>query len=315
MQYFKAFSTGVFLLALLSAFNCSAGGVKNEYKTDPNTGVRYLYIKHNEKGARPVIGDIAYVRIVYKRDDDSLLFDSHAGTRTDSTSIIPLSLQNAFRGSLESGITLMAAGDSAGFLISADSIYLKAFKLKAIPKYIKQGSDLKFYIKLVRFETFSQMKDEQYALMERRREESTKMQAAEGASITKYLADKKIKVKPLVLDSLYILERIGGNGKVVNEGDSVVVKYTGMLLDGTVFDQSDKGDGGKGTIKFQYKRNAQIIRGWIEVIGMMQEGEKMRVLIPSNLAYGSKGQGKDIKPYSPLLFEVEMVKVISPLDK
>ena len=314
MNKLKAFSA-VFIFTITAVLNCFAGGVKNEYKTDPATGVKYLYIKHDAKAAKPAMGDIAFVRILYKRDDDSILFDSHSGNHTDSTSIIPLLLKSVFRGSLEAGITLMAAGDSASFLINADSIYLKAFKLKALPPYIKSGANLKFYIKLVRFETVQQMKDEQYALIEKRREDGVKMQTAEGVAIKKYLADKNIKVKPLILDSLYILERTGTIGKPVNEGDSVEVKYTGMLLDGTVFDQSDKGDGGKGTIKFQYKHSAQLIRGWIEILSTMHQGEKVRILLPSNLAYGGSSPGKDIKPYTPLLFEMEVVKVISPLDK
>jgi len=314
MNKFKRFSA-VFVLPVLLAFNCTAGGVKNDYKTDPATGVKYMYLKHDAKGLKPAIGDIAFVRIVYKRADDSVLFDSRSGGRTDSTSIIPLSLQKSFHGSLEDGITLMAIGDSASFIISADSIYLKAFKLKAVPPFVKAGSNLKFYIKLVRFETVKQMKDEQYALIEKRRVDAKNAQTAEGAAIQKYLADNNIKIKPWVLDSLYILQRTGTIGKQINEGDSVVVKYTGMLLDGTVFDQSDKGDGGKGTYTIQYKRNAQLIRGWIEVLGTMHEGEKVRVLLPSCVGYGPSAMGKDIKPYSPLLFEIEVVKVISPLDK
>ncbi|HTA26397.1 MAG TPA: FKBP-type peptidyl-prolyl cis-trans isomerase [Bacteroidia bacterium] len=303
------------IFSILVAFNCTAGGAKVEYKTDPATGVRYLFLKHDAKAAKPAMGDIAFVRIVYKREDDSVLFDSHAGGRTDSTSIIPLSLQKSFHGSLEEGISLMAVGDSASFLINADSIYLKAFKLKALPPFVKTGSNLKFYIKLTKFETIKQMKDDQYAMIEKRRVEGKRMETAEGASIKKYLADNNIKTKPLMLDSLYILQRTGTIGKQINEGDSIEVKYTGMLLDGTVFDQSDKGDGGKGTYKLQYKRNAQLIRGWIEVLGTMHEGEKVRILLPSCVAYGPSAMGKDIKPYSPLLFEIEVVKVISPLDK
>src|ERR1039457_597859 len=115
MRYLKILSLVLFVT--FGVFNCTAGGgVKPEYKVDPATGLKYILIKHDKNGAKPVMGDIAYVRIVYKRDDDSLLFDSRAGGRTDSTSIIPLSLQTSFKGSLEQGITMMAAGDSASFL-------------------------------------------------------------------------------------------------------------------------------------------------------------------------------------------------------
>ncbi len=316
MNYFtKLFS--VLLFVVLATFNCIAGGPsKNTYSTDPATGVRYYFIKHDKKGAKPVMGNIGFVRIVYRRaTDDSLLFDSHGGGRTDSTSIIPLNLQPSFHGSIEEAITLMAAGDSASFLVSADSIYLKAFKLKVLPMFIKPGSDLKFYIKLVKFQTLKQLKDDQYAMMESKKAEIKKIQKAEAPSIAKYLSDNNIRVKPIMLDSMYVLERTGTIGKPVNEGDSVEVKYKGMLFDGTIFDQSDRGDGGKGTYKMQYKHNAQIIRGWIEVIGTMHEGEKVKILLPSSVAYGPYAAGNDIKPYTPLLFEIEVVKVVSPFDK
>jgi FKBP-type peptidyl-prolyl cis-trans isomerase FkpA len=307
--------TLVFIFTLITVFSCKAGDDKNEYKTDPVTGVKYRFIKHDKEGVKPVLGDIAFVRIVYKREDDSLLFDSHAGGRSDSASIFPLSLISSFHGSLEEAITLMAKGDSASFMINADSIYLKAFKLKGIPPFVKKGSSLKFYIRLVRFETIKQMKDEQYAMIEQHKADVQKMENAEAVTIQTYLKNNNIKVKPMILDSLYILQRTGTSGKSVNEGDTLEVKYTGMLLDGTIFDQSDKGDGGKGTYKFLYKHNAQLIRGWLEVLPTMHEGEKVRILLPSGVAYGGNSAGKEIKPYSPLIFEIEVTKVISPLDK
>lgn len=298
----------------MAAINCYAGSEKDDYKTDPATGVKYLFFKQDKKGAKPIMGDIAYVRLSYKREDDSLLFDSHAGGRSDSTSIVPLTLKSSFHGSLEQGIALMAVGDSASFLINADSIYLKVFKLKALPHYIKEGSDLKFYIKLVRFETQSQLKDEQYAMIEKHRADMNTMQKAESDSIKKYLKAKNISVKPTMIDSLYILQRTGNPGKPINEGDSVELKYSGIFLNGTVFDQSDKGDGGKGTVKILYRHNAQLIKGWLVVLETLHEGEKIRILLPSSLAYGSYG-AKAIKPFTPLLFEIEIVKVTSPFDK
>lgn len=291
----------------------TAGGVKHEYKTDPATGVKYCFLKQDKKKPKPSIGDVAYVRIVYKRADDSLLFDSHVG-RTDSTSLIPLTIQKNFPGSLEQGLSMMSVGDSASFLVSADSIYLKVFKLKAIPSFIKKGTDLTFYIKLVKFKTPEQVKQDQYAQMEKQKAEIKNEQHAEATSITKYLKDKNITTKPTVLDSLYILERSGTIGTPINEGDSIEVKYTGMFLNGKVFDQSNKGDGGKGTFKLQFTHKASLIKGWIEVLAHMHEGEKVKILLPSSMAYGSSGAGKEIKAYTPLLFDIEVVKVTSPFD-
>ena len=314
MNYFTRFFS-ISCLTLLCVINCAAQGVKNEYKTDPASGVKYQFFKHDKTGVKPISGDIIYVRIVYKREDDSLLFDSHSGGRTDSTSIIPLTLQSSFKASLEDGIAMMAAGDSASFLVNADSMYLKSFKLRALPLFVKSGSYLKFYIKLIKFQTLSQLKDEQYAIVEKRRAELKKIQNSEPGIIGKYLKDNGIKIKPVMVDSMYVLERTGTIGKPINEGDSLEIKYKGMLLDGTIFDQSDRGDGGKGTFKMQFKHNAQIIRGWLEIMSTMHQGEKVRLLLPSSMAYGPYAAGSDIKPYTPLLFEIEIVRVYSPLDK
>ena len=79
--------------------------------------------------------------------------------------------------------------------------------------------------------------------------------------------------------------------------------YHGTLLDGTVFDSSvDRGE----TTSFPLNR---VIPGWTEGLQLMKEGGKYRFFIPYDLAYGERGAGADIKPYSTLIFEVELFKV------
>ncbi len=96
-----------------------------------------------------------------------------------------------------------------------------------------------------------------------------------------------------------------GAGKTAEKGKTVSVHYKGQLSDGTVFDSS-------------YKRNApidfqlgvgQVIPGWDEGIGLMKEGDKARLVIPSDLAYGSAGAGGVIPPDATLIFDVELVAV------
>lgn len=96
-----------------------------------------------------------------------------------------------------------------------------------------------------------------------------------------------------------------GNGAMPKAGDDVTVHYTGTLIDGTVFDSSVE-RGAPATFGV-----TQVIPGWVEALQMMKEGAKWRLFIPSNLAYGPNGAGGIIGPNATLIFDVELIKVIS----
>jgi len=96
-----------------------------------------------------------------------------------------------------------------------------------------------------------------------------------------------------------------GTGKQATKGDMVSVHYKGQLLDGTVFDSSYKR---KEPIDFKIGVG-QVIAGWDEGIQLLKIGDKARMVIPSNLAYGSRGAGGVIPPDAPLIFDVELVNI------
>ena len=93
-----------------------------------------------------------------------------------------------------------------------------------------------------------------------------------------------------------------GNGKKPSATDRVKCHYEGTLIDGTLFDSSIKR--GEPAI---FGVN-QVIKGWTEALTMMPVGSKWMLYIPEELAYGSRNMGK-IKPYSTLIFEVELVDI------
>lgn len=96
-----------------------------------------------------------------------------------------------------------------------------------------------------------------------------------------------------------------GAGPIPVAEDQVKVHYTGSLLDGTVFDSSvERGEPAVFGV-------TQVIKGWVEVLQLMPVGSKYKVFIPSDLAYGDRGAGEDIKPGSTLIFEIELLEIIS----
>lgn len=100
-----------------------------------------------------------------------------------------------------------------------------------------------------------------------------------------------------------------GDGPRPSKSDTVTVHYRGTLIDGTEFDSS-------------FKRNApakfgvgNVIKGWTEALQLMPVGSKWELYIPSDLAYGTRGQGDKIVPNSTLVFEVELIETASPVSK
>ena len=95
-----------------------------------------------------------------------------------------------------------------------------------------------------------------------------------------------------------------GNGPVAKATDKVKVKYEGRLLDGTVFDSTEKQGGEPAT----FSPN-QVIKGWTEALTLMPVGSKWQLYIPQELAYGSRDAGQ-IKPFSALIFDVEVLEIV-----
>lgn len=95
-----------------------------------------------------------------------------------------------------------------------------------------------------------------------------------------------------------------GKGDSPKASDNVEVHYTGKLIDGTVFDSSvERGVPASFGV-------TQVIPGWVEALQLMHEGDKWRLYIPSDLAYGPNGAGGVIGPNITLIFDVELLRVI-----
>jgi len=123
----------------------------------------------------------------------------------------------------------------------------------------------------------------------------------EGAA---YLAENGAKEGVITTESGLQYEILSsGDGKKPTTDDQVTVHYHGTLTDGTVFDSSvDRGQPASFGV-------TQVIKGWTEALQLMSEGDKWKLTIPANLAYGDQGAGGMIGPGATLIFEVELLSI------
>ena len=132
--------------------------------------------------------------------------------------------------------------------------------------------------------------------------------ATDDAIIQTYLTTNTITTAQKQPSGLYYLPVVTNTvGVRAVAGRTVVVLYTGRLMDGTVFDASSS----HGNVPFSFVLGqGRVIAGWDEGIALMHKGEKGVLLIPSGMGYGASGSGSSIPPNAVLRFEVELVNVL-----
>ena len=131
-----------------------------------------------------------------------------------------------------------------------------------------------------------------------------KKYADNKAAGEKFLAENKTKEGVVTTPSGLQYKIITkGTGEIPADSSKVKVNYKGTLIDGTEFDSSYKR---KEPATF---RANQVIKGWTEALTMMPVGSKWELYIPQELAYGARETGGPIKPFSTLIFEVELVGI------
>ena len=134
-------------------------------------------------------------------------------------------------------------------------------------------------------------------LAQKRIEEQKEKQAKELEKISKGFSQTESGLRYKIIQE--------GAGEQASAGKKVSVHYKGELLDGTVFDSSYKR---QQPIDFVLGQG-QVIPGWDEGVSLLKVGDKARFLIPSDLAYGSRGAGGVIPPDAALSFDVELIAV------
>ncbi len=192
---------------------------------------------------------------------------------------------------------MLTLNDSATFLINADSLFEKTFNFPR-PAFIRAGSYLTFNVKIDKVQSKAQIDEEMKA-------EAEKQSGVENVNIEKYIAEKKLSTTKTASGLQYVITKQGGAEKA-KAGDTVVVHYTGTLLNGNKFDSSV--DMGK-PLEFPVGQGV-VIKGWDEAFTTLTKGTKAKLIVPSALGYGPNAVGNGAIPaFSTLVFDVELVNI------
>jgi FKBP-type peptidyl-prolyl cis-trans isomerase len=300
----KAASSLTSLALLLIA--CSGDGFKTS-----DSGLKYKFHRMDEDGRKPVKGELLWVHMsAHLRTDkgDSLLFDSESMPDYEGgIKFIGVS-EPEYKGDIMEGLAMMHLGDSASFIISADSFLLVSNRLDQLPPGIKPGMEMIFHIGVADIQsekaTMQKINDLQAKMAIERNADKQKRMDEEPQAIQEYMDKKGFKVEP-TSTGLYYIETAKGKGPKPTVGQRVKVHYTGYLLNGRKFDSSfDR----EAPFEFNLGKG-EVIGGWDEGIALMNVGTSATLIVPSQLGYGSSGSGI-IPPFAPLVFEVQLIEIL-----
>lgn len=293
------FIAGGIILGLAS---CGGDSLFDGYTKAKESGLHYKFYNKNENGKKVELGSgIYFSYIIATYPKDSVIVDSKKVSQ-DGSAYTRFALNaSSFKGSFEDGFLMMNEGDSASFIVPADSFFLKTMGMNALPAGVKPGDHLKGIFSIKEVKTKAEVEANQKQQMADQEKMMREMSAKETEDFNKYLADNKIDAKPTASGLIYV-EVKKGKGANPKPTDIVKVHYTGKLLDGKTFDSSvDRGE----PIEFPLN---QVIPGWTEGLQLMAKGGKAKLYIPSNIGYGPRGQGP-IPPFATLVFDVELIDI------
>ncbi len=279
---------------------------KGEYQ-EISEGLSYMVEQSNPNGQQVQEGDVLVGEMTVKFED-SVIYDTKGNVKRLVTA------NPGWEGKVGEGLLKMHVGEIATFALDAD-VLASYLNNDQMPTNYKPGSGQKFYyqINLQDIVTRDEILQEQNNWVENMRQ----MEQEEPEDLHNYITENKITAKPTA-DGIYIVVKKQGKGPKVTIGKEVTVNYTGRLLDGTIFDSSVESDARSGEVydsrrkyePFTFKIGiAEVIAGWDKGLLNQNVGTVLQLVIPSKEAYGSRGFGDVIPPYSPLVFDIEIISV------
>jgi FKBP-type peptidyl-prolyl cis-trans isomerase FkpA len=272
-----------------------------------------LYDIHTDKGGAKIKeGDFVSLNLIAKTDGDSVLMSTYEQGRP----ILTLLQKPQTAGDIFAGVKLLGEGDSATVKTNIDSMTKKGMRRPPL-----KGKYVVYEIKIEKVIPKGKLADTVFnnSITAYLKVQADVMKKAEPAKIKKYIDDNKLVGTTTPSGLFYVITKPGTGDKPA-VGDSAEVFYTAKFLTGKIFETNVKEVAQKNKTfnpMQQYKALhvpvgvKGVIPGWDEGLQLLNKGAKATFVIPSKLAYGEQGY-QMIQPFTPLVFEVEMVSIIHP---
>ena len=290
-------------MPLLAIFALGAHAQQTSDLKRTTNGALYKIFTSNT-GPKAKLNDVITFNFIQKTDKDSILFNTYKAGRPVQAQI--QASQNV--GDLMEVFPLLSVKDSALVKVPTDSVF-KGHE-ESRPPFFPKGSYLTFVLKIEKVQSLTD------AITEKRAE-AQKLKDNEAVVANKYIMANKLIPVTTTTGLKYVVTQPSIKRKPL-AGDTVLVNYTGRLLSGKVFDSSVETEAKSAGLDQPGRKyepisvvvgQGQVIPGWDEGLLLLNEGSKATFIIPSDLAYGDKGAGQDIAPYSTLIFNIQIVKV------
>jgi FKBP-type peptidyl-prolyl cis-trans isomerase FkpA len=248
----------------------------------------------------PALGDYLQLKITYKTANDSIFYDSYSNNETGM--VILKFDKPSFKASFEEGLLKMNEGDSVSFIVNADSLFKKFFKMQ-VPIFFKKNDIVKMDVKLHRILTKKEYDEEldkyEKILEDRDIEELRKLAVYIDTCQTEYAS---------LPNGMRYLPINQGVGDCVKYGDMVKIHYKGYFLNGKQFESTYERS---EPLEFNFGEEGQVIKGFKTALTLMNEGSKSKFIIPSSLAFGDLGSSTHIvPPYTTVVYEIELLSLI-----
>lgn len=290
-----------YLYIFVLTFTISSCWKSSPYKGYSKTqnGLYYKLQTIGDGSIRPGFGDLLQLAITYKTINDSIFMDSYSYNEAGIV-ILPFH-HSSFKGSFEEGLTRMNVGDSVSFIVSADSLFEKFFKVQ-LPVFLPKGSEVKLEVKLVGILS----NDEYQAQLNRYEEIIEDLDINERVKLKMFIDTNQVQFSPLK-NGMYYLPIKQGVGERAKSGNHVTVHYKGFFLNGRQFESTYER---AQPLEFTLGVEDQVIKGFQTAISSMNEGSKTKFIIPSHLAFGASGSSTKIVPaYTTVIYEIELLNI------